>query len=281
MRTEHERIGPTAHYTAYVWQRAGFEHAELFSTWQGAALYWGFFFGGEWATRLSSRTPSMRTYLEYRHRLIEAVVEAHRPDVVVELGAGLTRRAVTMCLRAGVRGIEYDLPSMVARKRGALARSPVALQRVLDGRHRVEPADVTGPGFSITLRDALANASRPVVVAEGLLSYLGAADRARLYAAIAGALGPDGLFVCDLHTRGGQASVGFASTALRTAIRALTLRRKALDPYDDEGHVRSVMGEAGLGGVCFVDPAEHESAQPKLRTLHSPTHIVTAQSVST
>jgi hypothetical protein len=47
MSGEHERIGPTAHYTADVWRVAGFERAELFSTWQGAALYWGFFAAGE------------------------------------------------------------------------------------------------------------------------------------------------------------------------------------------------------------------------------------------
>ncbi len=281
MSVPHERISPTAHYTAYVWQRAGFEHADVFSTWQGAALYWGFFLAGEWATRLSSTTPSMRTYLEYRHRLIEAVVRQHRPDVVVELGAGLTRRAVAMCQRDGVMGIEYDLPAMVARKRAALARAPDPLRRALVGRHRVDAADVTSPDFAVTLRDALADASRPVVVAEGLLSYLDATDRVRLYTSVAGALGRNGLFVCDLHTRGGQASVGFASRVLRTAIRAVTRRRTALDPYADERQVRAVLGGAGLGPVHFVDPKEHQAAEPALRDLHSPTHVVTAQSVST
>ncbi|MBV1857277.1 MAG: class I SAM-dependent methyltransferase [Nannocystaceae bacterium] len=276
MSGAHERIGPTAHYTAYVWRAAGFERAELFSTWQGAALYWGFFVAGEWATRLSSSTPSMRVYLEYRHRLIDALVRRHRPDVVVELGAGLTRRAVSWALGGSVRGLEYDLPDMVARKRAALARAPDEVRRALAGRHRVEAANLVEPAFAHTLRDALCGAERPVVVAEGLLSYLAAPERAQLYASVAGALGPQGLFVCDLHTRAGQASVGAAASILRTAIRTLTRRRAALDSYADEADVCRVMGEAGLAEVSFADPAAHYAAEPKLGKLHSPTHVVTA-----
>ena len=281
MSRDHERIGPTAHYTAYVWRRAGFERAELFSTWQGAALYWGFFVAGEWATRLSPSTPSMRVYLEYRHRLIGAVVAEHRPDVVVELGAGLTPRAVAFALAHDIRSLEYDLPDMVARKRAALARAPDEIRRALVGRHRVEAANVVEPGFADTLREALADAKRPVVIAEGLLSYLAAVDRARLYASVARALGPEGLFVCDLHTRGGQASVGAAATVLRTAIRAVTRRKKALDPYADEADVRTVMERAGLADVTFVDPRAYEDVQPRLRRLHSPTHVVTATCCTT
>ncbi|MEM6291108.1 MAG: class I SAM-dependent methyltransferase [Myxococcota bacterium] len=274
----HERIGPTAHYTAYVWKRAGFAYADLFATRRGAALYWGFFAAGEWASRLSARTPSMRVYLEYRHRLIEAVVAAHQPDLVVELGAGLTRRAVTFCARDGIRGVEFDLPDMAAAKRRALAGAPRALIDALQGRHRILDANVVEPEFATTLVEAVGDAKRPVIIAEGLLSYLSAPERVQLYASVASALSTDGRFVCDLHTRAGQASVGASATVLRTAIQALTRRKKALDPYASEAEVRAVMGQAGLCDVSFVDPADHVGAQPRLKRLHSPTHVVTAVS---
>lgn len=111
-----ERIGPTAHYTAYVWRRLGLPHAEHLATRQGAVLYWGFFALGEWATRLSPSVPSMREFLEYRHRLIDAVVDEWRPGCVVELGAGLTPRAVRWAADRGVPGIELDLPAMARAK---------------------------------------------------------------------------------------------------------------------------------------------------------------------
>ena len=132
------------------------------------------------------------------------------------------------------------------------------------------------PGFAQTLRDALRDAKRPVIVAEGLLSYLAPDEREQLYASVAGALGAQGLFVCDLHTQAGQASVGIAAKVLRTGIRTVTRRREALDPYADEADVRRVMEDAGLAEVSFVDPTAHYEAEPKLQGLHSPTHVVTA-----
>src|SRR5512134_2286550 len=131
MADDAERIGPTAHYTAYVWHRAGLPHAEHFATRQGAVLYWGFFALGEWATRLSPRVPSMRQYLEYRHRLIDAVVARQQPGCVLELGAGLTRRAVTWAADRGVPAIELDLPAMAAVKRERLRQAPAALRERL------------------------------------------------------------------------------------------------------------------------------------------------------
>ena len=46
------KIGLTAHYTGYVWQRLDLPYAELFATPTGAVLYWGFFGLGEWTTRV-------------------------------------------------------------------------------------------------------------------------------------------------------------------------------------------------------------------------------------
>ena len=71
----HERIGPTAHYTAYVWHRLRLPYARHFKTRTGRVLYWGFFALGEWTTRVLPELPSMKGYLAYRHRLIEAGVD--------------------------------------------------------------------------------------------------------------------------------------------------------------------------------------------------------------
>lgn len=270
----HDRIGPTAHYTAYVWKRAGLPHADLLVTPQGAALYWGFFAAGEWMTRLSSRTPSMRVYLEYRHRLIDAVVAEHAPDRLLEVGAGLTRRTVSYAAR-GIEAVDFDLPAMARRKQDALARAPMALRDALRRHHRVHAADVTEPVFAERLRASIGGAKRPVVVAEGLLSYLGERDRQTLYRSVSSVLGPEGLFVCDLHTIAGQATVGRSASVLRTAIRGLTRRKKALDPYASKEAVREAFAEPGLS-VTFVEASSHYDREPKLRTLHSPTHIVRA-----
>ena len=274
-----ERIGPTAHYTAYVWRRAGLPYAEHFATRQGAVLYWGFFALGEWATRLSPRVPSMRQYLEYRHRLIDAVVAEQRPGCVVELGAGLTRRAVTWAADRGVPGIELDLPAMAAIKRRRLASAPAALRERLRPHHAVHDVDVLAPEFPARLAELLRGHPRPVIVAEGLLSYFDLEPRVRVLAGVAAALreAGGGWFVCDLHTAAAQARVGWAAHALRAAIRGLTRRRRALDPFADAAALHAALAAAGFDDSREELPERHVRAEPALARLRSPAHVILAR----
>jgi len=279
MTDDSERIGPTAHYTAYVWRRAGLPYAEHFATRKGAVLYWGFFGLGEWATRLSPRVPSMRQYLEYRHRLIDAVVARQEPGCVVELGAGLTRRAVTWAADRGVPGLELDLPAMAEVKRRRLAAAPASLRERLRTRHEVHDADVLDPGFPGQLAQLLRGHPRPVIVAEGLLSYFDLEPRRRVLAAVAQALRQvgGGRFVCDLHTAAAQAEVGWAAHALRAAIRGLTRRRRALDPFVDLAALHQAFANAGFDHCHEERPEDHVRAEPALARLRSPAHVILAR----
>lgn len=279
MTDDAERIGPTAHYTAYVWRRAGLPHAEHFSTRQGAVLYWGFFALGEWATRLSPAVPSMREYLEYRHRLIDAVVTNLRPGCVVELGAGLTRRAVTWAADHGVPSLELDLPGMAEIKRRRLARAPASLQQRLAEHHAVHDVDVLDPGFPQQLATLLQGHARPVVIAEGLLSYFDLGPRCRVLVGVAEALrqAGGGHLVCDLHTAAAQAEVGWATHALRAAIRGLTRRRRALDPFADRPALHEAFAAAGFDACEEERPEDHVHAEPRLARLRSPAHVIVAR----
>jgi O-methyltransferase involved in polyketide biosynthesis len=270
----HDRIGPTAHYTAYVWRRLGLPYAEVFATRKGAALYWGFFAAGEWMTRLSTRVPSMREYLEYRHRLIDLVVEEIAPDRLVELGAGLSPRGLAWAVRTGVEAIDVDLPHVARLKRDALARVPVAAKE----RLRVVDDDVLSDGFGERLSAMLEGARRPVVVAEGLLSYLDLPDRLRLFETVADALrsAGGGVFVSDLHTVEDQARVGRPTGILRFAIRVLTRRKRALDPFASRDAMAAAFSDAGFDRVDVVDAPTFADREPRLAKLHSPALIVRA-----
>ncbi len=274
-----DRIGPTAHYTAYVWRRAGLPHAEHFATRQGAVLYWGFFALGEWTTRLAPGVPSMRQYLEYRHRLIDAVVTGLRPGCVVELGAGLTRRAVTWAADHGVPAIELDLPAMAQLKRERLARAPASLRARLHARHEVHTADVLAPELASQLAEWIGEYPRPVVIAEGLLSYFELAPRRRVLAGVAQALRQrgGGYLVCDLHTAAAQAQAGLATHALRAAIRALTRRRRALEPFADASALHRAFMAAGFDECHEEHPRDHVAADSRLAALRSPAHVIVAR----
>ena len=273
-----ERIGPTAHYTAYVWHRLGMPYAEHFATRQGAALYWGFFALGEWMTRLSPQVPSMREYLEYRHRLMEAVVDSLAPGCVVELGAGLTRRAVTWAADRGVPGIEFDLPGMASIKRRRVSELPPVVRAAMGSRHEVHDADVLDLGFAHTLAERVQGHGRPVVVAEGLLSYFDEGPRCEVLAAVAAGLrqAGGGTLVADLHTKVAQRKVGGSIRALRGAIRVLTRRRRALDPFANLDSLGQALRQAGFDGYEEVRPESHYDTQPRLARLRSPVHVIVA-----
>lgn len=273
------RIGPTAHYTAYVWHRLGLPHAKHFKTATGRVLYWGFFAMGEWMTRLSPAVPTMRDYLEYRHRLIDAVVADEEPDLLVEVGAGLSRRGVTWAADHGIVVVEFDLPGMAAVKRRRVAALPAELRARMAGRHTVVDADVLAPDFATTLGVAIGGARRPVVIAEGLMSYFAAAERQRFLTAVAAGLrgAGGGLLICDTHTRSAQAKVGTAAKVLKAAIMTLTRRRRALGAYADEADLRQRFTAAGFDRVAVVAAEDHASAAPSLARLRSPAHVVTGR----
>lgn len=271
-------IGPTAHYTAYVWRRLGLPYAEHLATPTGAALYWGFFALGEWTTRVVPGVPTMRNYLAYRHLLIDALVEELAPDRLVELGAGLTPRTVQWALDRGIDTIDVDLPEMIDVKRRALAGMPAPLRQRLGERHRLLGLDVLDAAFDGRLAAALAGAERPVVVAEGLVSYFDLEARRAMFGAVARALRAvgGGAFIVDLHTAVAQARVGGATRALRTAIRALTRRSHALDPFADAAAYERALVDAGFDGCRELDAADWVRQRPALAGLHSPAHVVHA-----
>lgn len=272
------RIGPTAHYTAYVWRQLGLPYAEHLATRTGAVLYWGFFALGEWATRVVPGVPTMRTYLAYRHLLIDALVEELEPDLLIELGAGLTPRTIQWALDRGIATVDVDLPAMIDAKRDAIGRLPQPLQARLEGRHRLLAKDVLAPSFADELARIVGEAERPVVVAEGLVSYFGLPERRALFAAIASALGRRGTgsFIVDLHTAVAQAEVGSATKLLRGAIQVLTRRRHALDPFADAADYERALVEGGFVGCRALDPRDWVRARPELLGLHSPAQIVHA-----
>ena len=265
--TEDEKIAPTAHYTAYAWHRLGMPHGELFATPLGASLFWGFRLAGEGAISLLPGVPSMTQYLELRHRTIERGLEDARPDVVIELGAGLSRRGVTWAAE-GVRYVEVDLPEMIAAKRRMIEeRAPRALRVAISGRLTHAPVDVLGPGLDDRLRRWIGDAERPVVIAEGLLGYFAMDDRRRAVESVARGLGGRGALLAELRTESGDARLASAVRVLKGAIRLITSGRGTREDFADDGAIRAFFADAGFAAVAPLDPPA------SLASLPAPTRV--------
>jgi O-methyltransferase involved in polyketide biosynthesis len=200
-----DRIGPTAHYTGYVWARGGLSHPELATT-EGRIL-----FDSLQPAMLASRAlggPTLEEYLLARHRAIDALldraIERDGVSQVIEVAAGLSPRGWRFVQRhEALVYVEADLPDMAERKRAALER-----MGALSERHRVREVDALrdddGPG---SLAAAIAELDRDrglAIVTEGLLGYLPPDAVAGMWRRFATGLGgfSTGRYVSDVHMGG-------------------------------------------------------------------------------
>ncbi len=263
MSDSHERISPTAYVTSYVWHRIGMPNAKPFATWGGFTMFWAFRVLFESWLRLVTRSPTLLRVLEYRHRLIDAAVARHEPDVLVEIAAGLSRRAVTWAADHGTRAIEIDLPHVTAAKRGFIDRAPDLVRRLGD-RHQLVTRDALGDDFADELAKLLGESKRPVVVAEGLLTYFTPEQRLKLLTSVARALdGRDSLLLTDAYTKDRRSRTALGSAALKLAIRLVTRGQGTRDSWPNQAALEATWREAGFDDVKLLDPLEFE---PKIQT---------------
>lgn len=201
-----DRIGPTAHYTGYVWARNGLSHPEL-ETREGRVL-----FDSLQPGMLVSRATggaTLETYLLARHRAIDALLERaiERGEVsqVIEVACGLSPRGWRFARRFGTRlmYIEADLTEMAERKRAALERIGS-----LGDHHRVREVDALrdddGPGTLAAIAAELDAGEGLAIITEGLLGYLSTDAVAGVWRRFARTLDgfAAGRYISDLHLGG-------------------------------------------------------------------------------
>ncbi len=273
---DYARIGPTAHVTAYAWHRLGMPYAELFTTPEGARMYWMFRATVEWSTRWLP-IPSLLEFLEFRHRLIEAQLDRLEPDRIIELGAGLSRRGITWVLDRQIPYVEIDLPHMTAAKRAMLERGPGRVRRALERNDlELRSTDIFAPGFADELATLLAGAKRPVILSEGMLPYFPFSDAEKLLRNIVAGLrghGQGGHYLTDLQRADRERKFGPAPQVLRQAINLVTRGQGADRPFRDLEHVDRFFALAGFEGGEELRPRDFQDREPRLQTLRSPTSI--------
>lgn len=273
---DYARIGPTAHVTAYAWHRLGMPYGELFSTREGARMYWVFRGTVEWTTRWLP-VPSLLEFLEFRHRLMEAQLERLDPDRIVELGAGLSRRGITWVLDRHIPYTEIDLPHMSAAKRTMLERGPGRVRRALESNElELRSTNILAPDFANELAKLLEGSKRPVVISEGMLSYFPFSDVETLLRNVVAGLrstGVTGHFVTDVQRADRERKFGPGPQVLRQAINLVTRGQGADRPFRDLEHVDRFFALAGFDAGEELRPRDFFDREPRLRELRSPTSI--------
>jgi len=251
-----ERIGPTAHYTGYVWARNGLSHPEL-ATREGRLL-----FDSLQPVMLGSRAiggATLEAYLLARHRAIDALLEravdAGEVSQVIEVAAGLSPRGWRLTRRYGGRlvYVEADLPGMAARKREALER-----MGSLSERHRVRELDALrddqGPGTLAAVAAELDSDQGLAIVTEGLLGYLPTEAVDGIWGRLAHTLNgfAAGRYISDLHLAGVTTP---QVRAFRLALSAF-VRGRVYVHFSDAGEAERALLAAGFA-TAEVRPAVH------------------------
>jgi O-methyltransferase involved in polyketide biosynthesis len=243
--SSNDRIGPTAHYTGYVWSRNGLSHPEL-STLEGRIL-----FDSLQPTMLASRAlrgPTLEAYLLARHRAIDALlaraIEGDGVSQVIEVAAGLSPRGWRFVQQhEGVVYVEADLPEMAERKRAALERIGS-----LGDRHRVRDVDALrdddAPGSLAAVLAELDPSKGLAIVTEGLLGYLPPDAVAGMWRRFAEGLGgfPTGRYISDVHMGGAQTPQVRAFRVLLSAF----VRGRVYLHFEDPGEAVAALRDAGF-----------------------------------
>jgi O-methyltransferase involved in polyketide biosynthesis len=242
-----ERIGPTAHYTGYVWARNGLSHPEL-ETREGRALF-GSLQPGMLVGRAAGGA-TLEAYLLARHRAIDArlehAIETGEVSQVIEVACGLSPRGWRFAKRYGDRltYVEADLPEMAARKRAALER-----MGSLSDRHRVCEVDALRDDDAAGSLAAVAADLDPgeglAIVTEGLLGYLSTEAVLELWRRFARTLDgfPAGRYLSDLHLGG---TVPPQVRAFRVLLGAFVRGRVYLH-FEDAANAERALRAAGFG----------------------------------
>jgi O-methyltransferase involved in polyketide biosynthesis len=248
-----DRIGPTAHYTGYVWARNGLSHEELATT-EGRIL-----FDSLQPAMLAGQAiggPTLEAYLLARHRAIDALLERAIEDAgvrqVIEVACGLSPRGWRFANRYGarLRYIEADLPEMAARKRAALGR-----MGSLTERHEIREVDALkeyGPGSLAAVTAELDDREGLAIITEGLLGYLPTDAVNDVWRRFAGALDgfETGRYISDLHLGG---AVTPPVRAFRLLLSAFVRGRVYLH-FDDAAGAEAAVRKAGFA-TAQIRPA--------------------------
>jgi O-methyltransferase involved in polyketide biosynthesis len=262
-----EKIAPTAEFTAAAWAHLGLEDAAQFVTPRGRRLLRAYRVAAEPLARRLGAGPTLLEYLEYRHRAIDLKLAELAPDRLVECAAGLSRRGTTLAKR-GVEVLELDLPHMVREKSRRVTHAgwPRGLA--------IERCDLLTDTFERRAREFLGGAARPVIVAEGFMSYLPLAVREAFLARVGDVLAASGgWFVGDFRFAARAPRARAASAAFKLLNRAVTSGRGLREDYASFERVVSSLEAAGFSRI---EPVPPERVVPERASLPHPGIVIAA-----
>jgi O-methyltransferase involved in polyketide biosynthesis len=261
-----DQISPTAHYTGYVWARAGLSHPAFVTT-EGWLLYAALLP----LTTASALTggPTLEGVLLARHLLIDhlltTAIDEGRISQVIEIASGLSPRGWSFAGAYGdqITYLETDLPGMADRKRTILAEIGS-----LTDHHRVVALNALaddGPDSLAALAATLDPDRGTAIITEGLVNYFDRTTVIAMWRRFARVLGgfAAGTYLSDLHLQAG----GYPPlTRVFTTGLSVFVRGRVHMHFRDEPEAIAALHDCGFATATLHRPTDFPDvigARPK------------------
>lgn len=247
MKTTQGDLSVTALYTSQVWAWAGLSYAHLFASPDAQHV-----FDAANTALAAARTPDhklapLHHSLLHRHVMIDQLLSASGYRQVIELAAGLSRRGAATTSDAHMHYTEIDLPHVVALKQELLQRTELGRAVLARPGLRLVEGDV-----ETTALEPFVERGAPVyVIAEGLMMYLAAGARRRLFAKVRelAAITGELRLVFDLVPTSEHTEPDIVGQMLKAATGGRSFERDARTRDD----IVTALLEAGFGDIDVVE----------------------------
>jgi O-methyltransferase involved in polyketide biosynthesis len=258
-------LSVTALYTSQVWEWGGLSHAHLFANPEARRG-----FEAANAALAAARTSHhglapLQYSLLHRHTMIDHLLYASGHRHVVELAAGLSRRGAAATTDAQVHYTELDLPHVMKLKRELLQRTDEGRAVLARPGLRLVEGDVE----TVPLEPFVRRDESIFVIAEGLMMYLTADARRRLFASVRQLAATTGelQFVFDLVPTSEDTEPDIVGPVLEAATGGRGFERDARTRDD----IVTALREAGFDEIEVIASSdiarEWDLPDPDRRTL--------------
>jgi O-methyltransferase involved in polyketide biosynthesis len=247
-------LSVTALYTSQVWAWGGLSHAHLFASPDAKRVFDMTNATLAAARMFNHKLAPLRHSLLHRHTMIDHLLRESGYHHVIELAAGFSRRGAAATSDPHVTYTELDLPPVVERKRELLQRTDEGRTVLARPGLRLVEGDVE----TVAL-DPFVQRGEPVfVIAEGLMMYLAADARHRLFAKVRqlAAITGELRFVFDLVPTSEQSESDVAGRVLEAAIKRSTGGRGFERDARTRDDIVTALREAGFDDIEAVTSSE-------------------------
>ncbi|MGH4012263.1 MAG: class I SAM-dependent methyltransferase [Pseudonocardiaceae bacterium] len=240
----------TALYTSQAWVWGGLSQAHLFANSDAKRVFDATNAMLAAARIFNRKLAPLRHSLLHRHTMIDHLFRESGYRHVIELAAGFSRRGAAATNDANVTYTELDLPPVIERKRELLQRSDEGRAVLARPGLRLAEGDVEAVAL-----EPFARRGEPVfVIAEGLMMYLAAGARRRLFAKVGQLVATTGelRFVFDLTPRSEEPEPGMPERVLEAAMRRSTGGRSFERDARTRDDIMIALRNAGFDNVEVV-----------------------------